>query len=243
MNQDEIKEKRKRRRRKLIFPLLFILFTLSINAYAWFAFISQATLNVDMSVASWDVDFTENDVVTNSVNVAITDMMPGMLDYNHTVQINNNGEVKADVDYWLTEMKVLGNTINVTNSDQVLTNFRTKYPFVLSITTSSDTINPNSSANFNINLSWEYENTSKYYQLDSLYTYNPAYQYYTKSGSTYTEATVTEDSYPTLRDNLYLYKDDADTYFGEACGKYENDTDLPCIEMKFKVVVQQSSTQ
>ena len=89
MNQDEIKEKRKRRRRKLIFPLLFILFTLSINAYAWFAFISQATLNVDMSVASWDVDFTENDVVTNSVNVAITDMMPGMLDYNHTVQIKS----------------------------------------------------------------------------------------------------------------------------------------------------------
>ena len=239
MNQDEIKEKRKKRRKKLIFPLLFILFTLSINAYAWFAFISQATLNVDMSVASWDVDFTENNVVTNSVDISITDMMPGMLDYNHTVQINNNGDVAADITYWLTSMKVLGNTINVTNSSQVLNNFQTKYPFVLLVSTSSNTVNPGSSANFNVNVSWEYENTSKYYQLDSLYTYNPSFVYYTKSGTTYTAATVTESTYPTLRDNLYLYKDDADTYFGEACGAYENDTDLPCIEMTFKVVVQQ----
>ena len=213
MNQDDKKEKRKKRRKKIVFPLLFAIFTLSINAYAWFAFISQATLNVDMSVASWDVDFTENNVVTNSVNVSITDMMPGMLDYSHTVQINNNGEVKADVTYWLTEMKVLGNTIN-----------------------------PGSSADFDIELSWEYEDTTKYYQLDSLYTFNPSFQYYTKSGNNYNEATVTSSTYPSLRDNLYLYKDDADTYFGEACGRYENNNNHPCIEMKFKVVVQQSNS-
>ena len=242
MNQDDKKEKRKKRRKKIVFPLLFALFTLSINAYAWFAFISQATLNVDMSVASWDVDFTENNVVTNSVNVSITDMMPGMLDYSHTVQINNNGEVKADVTYWLTEMKVLGNTINVTNSSQVLNNFHTKYPFVLTVSTSSDTINPGSSADFDIELSWEYEDTTKYYQLDSLYTFNPSFQYYTKSGNNYNEATVTSSTYPSLRDNLYLYKDDADTYFGEACGRYENNNNHPCIEMKFKVVVQQSNS-
>lgn len=239
MNQDDLKDKRKSRRKKLIFPLLFILFTLSINAYAWFAFISQATLNVDMSVASWDVEFTENDVVTNSVNVAITDMMPGMLDYNHTVQINNNGDVSADISYWLTSVKVLGNEINVTNSEQVLSDFQNKYPFSLLVSTSSDTIASGSSANFNINLSWKYEDTSKYYQLDNLYTYNPSFIYYNKSGTNYTEATVTDITFPTMRNNLYLYKDDADTYFGEACGKYEKDNNLPCIEMKFKVVVQQ----
>ena len=242
MNQDEIKEKRKKRRKKLIFPLLFILFTLSINAYAWFAFISQATLNVDMSVASWDVDFTENNVVTNSVNVAITDMMPGMLDFSHTVQINNHGDVNADVTYMLTEMKVLGNTINVSNSNQVLTNFRTKYPFVLNVSTSSNTIAPNSSTDFDIDLSWEYENTSKYYKLDNLYTFNPSFIYYLKNGDNYTETTVTSANYNSLRDNLYLYKDDADTYFGEKCGKYEKDNNLPCIEMKFKIVVQQASS-
>ena len=242
MNQDEIKEKRKKRRKKLIFPLLFILFTLSINAYAWFAFISQATLNVDMSVASWDVDFTENNVVTNSVNVAITDMMPGMLDFSHTVQINNNGDVNADVTYMLTEMKVLGNTINVSNSNQVLTNFRTKYPFVLNVSTSSNTISPNSSTDFDIDLSWEYENSSKYYKLDNLYTFNPSFIYYLKNGDNYTETTVTSANYNSLRDNLYLYKDDADTYFGEKCGKYEKDNNLPCIEMKFKIVVQQASS-
>ena len=208
MDHDEIKEKRRKRRKKIIFPLMFVLFTLSINVYAWFVFVSQASLNVDMSVASWDVDFTENNVVTNSVHVAITDMMPGMLDYSHTVQINNNGDVPADLTYWLTEMKVLGNTINVSNSDQVLTDFKTKYPFVLEVSTSSDTIAPNDSTDFNIELTWEYENTSKYYKLN----------------------------------NLYLYKDDADTYFGEACGKYEDENNLPCIEMKFKIVVQQASS-
>lgn len=239
MNHDDRKVQRKKIRKKLIFPLLFILFTLSINAYAWFAFISQATLGVDMSVASWDVDFTENNVVTNSVIVSITDMMPGMLDYSHTVKINNHGDVNAEVTYWLTEMKVLGNTINVSNSDQVLTNFRTKYPFVLNVGTTSNVISPNGSTDFNVNLSWEYENTSKYYRLDNLYSFNPSYIYYTKNEENYVETAVTSSNYTSLRDNLYLYKDDADTYFGEACGKYEKDNDLPCIEVKFKVVVQQ----
>ena len=242
MDHDEIKEKRRKRRKKIIFPLMFVLFTLSINVYAWFVFVSQASLNVDMGVASWDVDFTENNVVTNSVHVAITDMMPGMLDYSHTVQINNNGDVPADLTYWLTEMKVLGNTINVSNSDQVLTDFKTKYPFVLEVSTSSDTIAPNDSTDFNIELTWEYENTSKYYKLNNLYRFNPTYIYYLKNGNNYTETAVTSSTYPTLRDNLYLYKDDADTYFGEACGKYEDENNLPCIEMKFKIVVQQASS-
>ena len=41
------------------------------------------------------------------------------------------------------------------------------------------------------------------------------------SGSTYSKATVTSSTYSSMVNNLYMVKDDIDSYIGEFCGDYE----------------------
>ena len=55
------------------------------------------------------------------------------------------------------------------------------------------------------------------------------------------DGTVTEDSFPTRRLDLYLEKDDADSYFGEACADYESANGAACVKYRIELKVKQVS--
>lgn len=89
-------------------------------------------------------------------------------------------------------------------------------------------------------MDWTYEE-DKYFKVNSLYTYDSAINYYILANNTYqVDNTVTADNFASkVQTGLYLTKDDADSYFGYACGNYEVNTKKPCMDVHVVLEVSQ----
>jgi len=243
MSQECLDELQKKRRKIKFTSLLFAMLTLGVNIFAWFVYVTNANLSIDATVASWDVSFLEDGVQTNSIVVDVTDMYPGMLTFKKNIVVTNKGEVSADFDYHLKSFTLLGDTypISLDDSDSVIQDFSSKYPFLVKFSADKSVLNVNDSLNFDITVDWAYENKEiTYFQLDHLYKFDPTLVYYRLNGGSYiVDNTIDSATYSTNRDNLYLEKDDVDSYFGTKCGEYKKQTGLPCFSLNMQLIVKQ----
>ncbi len=233
----------KRRKKIIRRSLLLAIFAFGVNIYAWFIFLNQSHLRVEGNVASWNVTFYDGTEEVQDLVISER-LYPGMDNYNKTLAIENDGEMTASFEYTVQNLKILGNTIDTTNQTNVINSLQNDYPFVFTMSSDKNTIEPDERINFSVDISWDYEDsgTRPYYKLTEVYNFNPDFDYYTKSGNTYTKATnITAANFVSNRNNLYLERDDADTYFGEKCGTYQKSTGKACVEYTIRVVVQQSN--
>ena len=234
------KKLQKSRKRMLLRSFLFALFLIGVNIFAWFTYVSKAGLQLEGNISSWDVEFNANGKPTTKVDFYVSDMKPGMLDYSQKVIIHNLGEVSADVSYDIASLSIIGRDVDVSNKDEIIRRLISFYPFSVNLNIDSVIIQPQGYTNFSASLSWDYENQEKFYQLDSLYDYNGEFNYYNLVDGKYVvNDSVTADNFNELRNNLYLEKDDADSYFGYACGQYEKNTGKSCLAMKLVLKVTQ----
>ena len=234
------KKLQKSRKRLLLRSFLFALFLIGVNIFAWFTYVSKAGLQLEGNISSWDVEFNANGKPTTKVDFYVSDMKPGMLDYSQKVIIHNLGEVSADVSYDIASLSIIGRDVDVSNKDEIIRRLISFYPFSVNLNIDSVIIQPQGYTNFSASLSWDYENQEKFYQLDSLYDYNGEFNYYNLVDGKYVvNDSVTADNFNELRNNLYLEKDDADSYFGYACGQYEKNTGKSCLAMKLVLKVTQ----
>lgn len=232
------KKLQKSRKRMLLRSFLFALFLIGVNIFAWFTYVSKAGLQLEGNISSWDVEFNANGKPTTKVDFYVSDMKPGMLDYSQKVIIHNLGEVSADVSYDIASLSIMGRDVDVSNKDEIIRRLNSFYPFSVNLNIDSVIIQPQGYTNFSASLSWDYENQEKFYQLDSLYDYNGEFNYYNLVDGKYVvNDSVTADNFNELRNNLYLEKDDADSYFGYACGQYEKNTGKSCLAMKLVLKV------
>lgn len=232
------KKLQKSRKRMLLRSFLFALFLIGVNIFAWFTCVSKAGLQLEGNISSWDVEFNANGKPTTKVDFYVSDMKPGMLDYSQKVIIHNLGEVSADVSYDIASLSIMGRDVVVSNKDEIIKRLNSYYPFSVNLNIDSVIIQPQGYTNFSASLSWDYENQEKFYQLDSLYDYNGEFNYYNLVDGKYVvNDSVTADNFNELRNNLYLEKDDADSYFGYACGQYEKNTGKSCLAMKLVLKV------
>lgn len=232
------KKLQKSRKRMLLRSFLFALFLIGVNIFAWFTYVSKAGLQLEGNISSWDVEFNANGKPTTKVDFYVSDMKPGMLDYSQKVIIHNLGEVSADVSYDIASLSIMGRDVDVSNKDEIIRRLNSFYPFSVNLNIDSVIIQPQGYTNFSASLSWDYENQEKFYQLDSLYDYNGEFNYYNLVDGKYVvNDSVTADNFNELRSNLYLEKDDADSYFGYACGQYEKNTGKSCLAMKLVLKV------
>lgn len=238
--QQIIQPKRKYRKKVIIRSIILIAFLLVVNTFAWFTYISRAGVTLSGSVVSWDVNFLEETNVIKEIEIEITDMKPGMLAYEKEIVINNGGDIDAKLSYIIESLTLAGKEIVQENQQALLNSIQNDYPYKLSLTASKEIISPKSSATVKIGLNWEYEGT-EYYKLNSLYTYDAGVYYYTLVGNTYQiDNTVTEENFTSkVANGLYIEKDDADSYWGYSCGKYEYETGKPCLYMKLILNVTQ----
>ena len=187
---------------------------LVVNSFAWFIFIDTVNNKIDVRVKSWRIDFTEGDVpVTQLVNITVSDVMPGMDEFNHTVSAYNYSEVNATVEYTVLEAKVMdedyvtaegkadrGQAVDGTEltSAQLINKLATYYPFTITFSVSSVNMTAETgSSDFMVEVQWPYE-----------------------SGN-----------------------DTWDTYWGMKAYEYHSDyPDLPSIELTIKLTIKQSST-
>lgn len=232
------KKLQKSRKRMLLRSFLFALFLIGVNIFAWFTYVSKAGLQLEGNISSWDVEFNANGKPTTKVDFYVSDMKPGMLDYSQKVIIHNLGEVSADVSYDIASLSIMGRDVDASNKDEIIKRLNFFYPFSVNLNIDSVIIQPQGYTNFSASLSWDYENQEKFYQLDSLYDYNGEFNYYNLVDGKYVvNDSVTADNFNELRNNLYLEKDDADSYFGYACGQYEKNTGKSCLAMKLVLKV------
>ena len=243
LSDNLIGETRKSRRRVIVRSTFLVLFLLGVNTFAWFTYISRADVSLNGSVIAWDVNFMDENGAVKEILVDIKDMKPGMLTYEKKVEIVNQSDVAANMNYEIKSVKFLGNTILEGETTENITNkFANDYPFVLTMTATKDNINVNDKIIFDIKMDWIYEDNT-YYKLDSLYAYDAGVNYYTLVNGTYqVDSTVTSENFnEKVAAGLYLEKDNADSYFGYACGNYEKSTNNPCLQMEIELKVTQAN--
>ncbi len=229
----------KKLRKKKFMAILLALFTFGVNVFAWFIFSTHSEYTYDGKVASWDIELRENGSIVNNFIIA-ADMKPGMTDFEKHYVVNNLGDVDARLTYTIESVKIMGRTVDLTGVTDSVDYMKTFYPFSLDVSSDKTVIAAGTSANFDVVVSWDFEDATAYYKLNEIYDFDDSFKYYTKSGTTYTEFAATSSNYTSNRNNLFLEKDDADTYFGMKCGTYQNDTSLPCLEVKFELTVEQN---
>ena len=233
----------KKRKKLLRRSLLLALFVFGVNIYAWFIFLNQSELHVQGNVASWNVTFYDGTEQVQDLVIS-EKIYPGMDDYNKTLSIINDGEMSAKFEYYVHELTILGKSFDTTNQTATINKLKDDYPFVFTMSSDKTTIGAGETLNFSIDISWDYEDsgTRPYYKLNNAYDFKSDYTYYTLSGGNYLEATnIDASNFAANRDNLYLQRDDADTYFGEACGVYQKATGKACVTYTIHVVVEQKN--
>lgn len=231
----------KRLKHKKIMAILLAVFSLGINAFAWFVFTTRAEVKVNGKVASWDVQLRdEDDQLVNSVVINV-DMEPGMLEVSKRYEVDNRGEVSVDLTYEVESMTLMGRDVDLTGIADVNNYLKTYYPFSIDLSTDKTIIPSDDTGKFFVKVNWEFERANTYFSLNNIYDYTDGFTYYKKSGSTYTAFETTSENYAANRDTLYLEKDDADTYFGMQCGSYQNATNESCLVLTVKVLVEQHS--
>lgn len=226
-------------KRKKYTAILLALFTLGVNAFAWFVFSTQAGAEIHGDIASWDIELTNsNNQQVNNIVVDV-DMRPGMSDFSQTYLVRNRGEVDASFTYEVESFSLLGRTVSlssISNLDDYLANY---YPFSITVSSNKSTIPSLDSANFTVTVEWDFEDSAKYYALNNVYDYDESFIYYTLNNNEYTVFNATSLNYLDYRSQLYLSRDDADTYFGMNCKSYQDNTSEACLRLSIILKVVQ----
>lgn len=244
---DKLQNNRKKIKRHAI---IMIIFLFGVNAFAWFAYISKADFNFDATVVAWDVNFYNDSTEVSDVIIDVGEIYPGFgdtaydsnnLPYKKIIEVSNTGEVSAAFSYEVNKFKIMGQDalVGEYSSEEFIKLMEDTYPFTIKMSATSNKLNPNESLNYEFDLYWLFEENNKYYKLNHLYTYDPSFTYYTYSGGSYKATDVTALTFPTLRDTLYLEKDDADSYFGNKCAAYEANTGEKCVSVGIQLKVAQ----
>ena len=230
----------KKLKKKKFMALLLALFTLGVNAFAWFVFSARSDFTYDGQVAAWDVELREGQNLVNNFIIAVN-MKPGMTDFEKEYTVNNLGGVTARLKYEVTSLSILGTTVDLTGVADPITYLNTFYPFSIDISSDKTIIPSGDDAEFDVVVSWDFEDATAYYRLNEVYTFDNTFTYYQKTGSTYTPFEVTAATFAANRNNLYLEKDDADTYFGMQCGTYQDTSNLSCLVAQITLTIEQYS--
>ena len=236
---------KKKNKRTKLFSILMILTLLSVNAYAWFIYISESSFELSANIVSWDVNFLTESNEVSEIYETIEDVAPGMLPYTKSVNIRNNSDFDATFNYQLTDFVILGKNALPSNAKdmtvgEILMYLRDRYPFDFIMMSYTDRIAKNQEGRFEINFGWNFENNSQYYKLTDIYTFNPSFEYYRLVNGQYVlDETITASNYNANINSLYLYKDDADSFFGMECPNYVGNTARTCVKYKVHLIVEQ----
>ena len=204
-----------RRNRKLLKPsrLVFLIVLLVSNTFAWFIYATKIDNEVSVHVRAWNVIFEAGQShVTDTLNLNVDNVYPGMEDYEYNVNAYNRSEVSASLSYPILRARILDDEyisveekdalgLTVDPDDMTSAEIRdmllNDFPFVISISTSADTIQEgNGTATYTLSVTWPYENNH----------------------------------------------DDLDTQWGIAAHDYkESNPDSPSIALKVKIIITQNA--
>lgn len=157
--------------------LIFAILLLSVNAYAWFVFVTRVDSSITARVRSWNVMFQVHDNnIASEVNFDIGEIYPGMTPFNDYASIVNTGESSGEAFFKIKSVRVFNETFSDTDYSQgeLIDILTANYPFYIDISLTNNIVAPGHTERFNIDVTWPYESGN-----DELDTYwgNVAYNF------------------------------------------------------------------
>lgn len=226
-----------KRRKKIKFrSILLLVFLFGVNAYAWFVYMSNASVNLSSTVSSWNVSFLDGGEESKDLTIDTGNIYPGMDTFLKEFLIKNKSDTKASFEYKIENLNIFGEKIE---DDDLELFLKEKLPFTLEIIPSKKELDKNDTVILDIKLDWPYESLEKYYKVIPLLEYQENFTYYTKTSDIYKPAVINKTSYlDMVSEGLYLESDDADTYFGSKCDEYKTTTgSKSCLNFHIKLTV------
>ena len=178
--------------KRLRYFLIFGIILLSINAYAWFVYITKVDTSITARVRSWNVMFQAHDTnIVSEVIFSVGDIYPGMTDFSDFATIINNGETIGNLSFTIKEVQIFENVYseNDYTTEELVDLLANNYPFKIDVGLTNNTISPGHTEYFNVDITWPYESGD-----DELDTYwgNVAYTY-TNATNSRTSISITAE--------------------------------------------------
>ncbi len=161
--------------KRIRYFLIFAILLLSVNAYAWFVYVTRVDSSITARVRSWNVMFQVHDNdIANEVTFNIGEIYPGMPDYNDHASIVNTGDMPGEAYFKIKSMRIFNQTYSDANNtqEQLLSILNSNYPFTIDISLTNTYVEPGHTEYFNIDIVWPYESGD-----DALDTYWGNYAY------------------------------------------------------------------
>ena len=244
--RDVYKSLQKERKRIKTRSILMAGFVFGVNVFAWFIFISKASVTVNGNVVSWDVNFSDSSEVISNVVVETADLYPGMPTYTKEIYITNSSDVGGTFDYTINSIKIMNDEIMTTSTTQEGANvyLQTTFPFIVTFDSSKTDLDKQDDMTFTINIDWPLEKDDvgarEYYRLTSHYKYDPTVTYYSLTNGVYNKVdNVTEALFEVNKTGYFLEKDDADSFWGSTCQAYRDETGVACFSFNMLLKVTQ----
>lgn len=160
--------------------IILLILILIFNAYAWFIYATKVSTALEISVSSWNIEFSAGEGADNTnIVIELDRIYPGMQNFEKNIEAHNKGETKAYLTYKIQSLKVLDNTYIASDEGMTSDDIENKlkeYPFKIKIEKSSDQLEAGTgSENFKITVTWPFESGND--QLDTFWG-NKAYEYY-----------------------------------------------------------------
>lgn len=156
MKKETISKLKKRIRKRTLF---FLIIALMANTFAWFIYSNKVSNSITTGVKSWKITFDQDgQTLEQNVEFNFDDIYPGVNNQEKSIDITNNGEMKAYITYKLESIQIFDEIYTIDNySSLELENIlKNNYPFKI-VFSNDDEINIGDTASFKVSLSWPFE--------------------------------------------------------------------------------------
>ena len=146
--------------KRIRYFLIFAILLLSINAYAWFVYVTRVDAGITAKVRSWNVMFQVHDNnIANEVTFNVGEIYPGMTDYNDYASIVNTGESYGEAFFTIKTIQILNDVYSKDDYSQgeLIDILTASYPFEIDISLTNNIVAPGQTEYFNIDITWPYE--------------------------------------------------------------------------------------
>ena len=172
----DVQEEVKKKKRSLLKPsrLAFLIILALSNTFAWFIYATKIDSNVSVHVRAWNVVFEAGDnLVTDTINLTVDSIYPGMEDYEYVINAYNHGDVSASLSYQILSARILDQeyiskegraangdapVLSDLTSAQLEAKLANDYPFSITIDISNAVITQtNGEESYTLSVVWPYE--------------------------------------------------------------------------------------
>lgn len=156
MKKETISKLKKRIRKRTLF---FLIIALMANTFAWFIYSNKVQNSITTGVKSWKITFDQDgQTLEQNVEFNFDDIYPGVSGQEKSIDITNDGEMKAYITYKLESVQIFDEVYTIDNySSLELENIlKNNYPFKI-VFSNDEEINVGDTASFKVSLSWPFE--------------------------------------------------------------------------------------